>query len=414
MERPLVCTVCSTPYDGPTNRYVCPKCGGSIEPRLELNPDRTDLIEVLKKGSIHGIWDYRPFLPVAEDVEPVTMGEGGTPLVPAENLGKAYDLKHLYIKNETMNPTATYKDRFSTVDITLKKASGAAAVALGSAGNAGSSVAAYAARAGMPCYVLLPAGPVKSRAMQAMSYGARFIQSEGNIDDYLNVIEQGVDAFGWRNSCTTMLHNPLGAEGYKTIAYEIAKDLDFQTPDWILVPIGGGIILSKIWRGFMEMYELGLLDRLPKLAGVQAAGCAPVVKAMEERKRETDFWENSQTVAGSINDPLTFEGVTVLDCIRKSQGTAVAVSDEEIVEAMRLCAQKEAILAEPASAATLAAAKKLRTEGLLSEDDRVVCVVTGNGLRDLDLMVGEREAPPHIKARDLNACAEAIQRYESC
>lgn len=409
----LVCTVCGNAYIGNTDRYVCTFCGGSIEPTIDLLANKEQLINILRSGSKVGIWDYAPFFALENHPQPVTLGEGNTPLLHATNIGSVYGLDNLYLKNETINPTSTYKDRFATIDISLKKNKGATSVALGSAGNAGSSIAAYAAVAGIDCYVILPSGPIRERAMQASSYGAKFIQSEGQIDDFLNVIETGVQEFGWANSSTTMLHNPCSAEGYKTIAYEIARSMDFKTPDYIVCPVGGGILISKVWRGFTEMLELGVIDRLPKMIAVQAAGCAPVVKAMEEGATFTSYWENPDTLAGSINDPETFEGVTVLDTVRKSGGRAIAVDDEEIVEAMKLCAKREAVLAEPASASVLAAVKNLREEGFLKKNDTVVCVVSGSALRDLPLLTKDHKTPPLIRPRNLEDTAKAIEYYKN-
>ncbi len=412
MDTALVCTVCGKAYSGNTDRYVCSYCGGSIEPTIDLLGNREQLIAILREGSATGIWGYAPFFALDTHLSPVTLGEGNTPLLHAANLGSAYGLDNLYLKNETINPTSTYKDRFATIDISLKKEKGASSVALGSAGNAGSSIAAYAAVAGISCYVILPSGPIRERAMQASSYGAKFIQSEGQIDDFLNIVETGVHEFGWANSSTTMLHNPLSAGGYKTISYEIARAMDFKTPDYVVCPVGGGILISKVWRGFTEMFELGVIDKLPKMIAVQAAGCAPVVKAMEEGAAYTSYWENPETLAGSINDPETFEGVTVLDTIRKSFGIAVAVDDEEIVNAMKLCAQREAVLAEPASASVLAAVKNLREEGYLNTNDTVVCVISGSALRDLPLLVRGNKTPPLIRPRNLEDTAKAIEYYK--
>jgi len=395
MSVKFVCTVCAAPYNETADRYVCPHCGGSIEPILELSSDRTDLIEILEKGSSReqGIWGYRKFFPGFENVEAVTLGEGGTPLIRANALQKEYGIDSLWLKNETLNPSGTYKDRFATLALSWYKAQNASAVALGSAGNAGSAVAAYSAKAGIPCYVVLPAGGVFARAQQAMSYGARFIRANGEVNDCIELIEKGVSTFGWKNACTTMLHNPLASEGYKTLVYELFAQLGNTLPDVILCPIGGGILISKVYRACRELIALGLAEKMPRLIGVQAAGCPPVVWAIENGETNTPVWQNPATVAGSINDPVTFEGVTTLHVIRQSGGDAVAVTDEEIIEAMRLCSSKEAVLAEPASAATLAAVKKLTESGKIDRSEKIVSIITGSALRDLPLFDTGAEAP---------------------
>ena len=412
MSMKFACTVCSSPYSGDTDRYVCPHCGGSIEPVFELSPERTDLIGVLNKGSSReqGIWGYRKFFPGFEDIEPVTMGEGGTPLIRANALQKEYGVEDLWLKNEALNPSGTYKDRFATLALSWYKAQNASAVALGSAGNAGSAVAAYSAKAGIPCYVVLPAGGVFARAQQAMSYGARFIRANGEVNDCIELIEKGVSTFGWKNACTTMLHNPLASEGYKTLVYELFAQLDNQLPDVILCPIGGGILISKVYRACRELIALGLADKMPRLIGVQAEGCPPVVWAIENGEKNTPTWKNPATVAGSINDPVTFEGVTALHVIRQSGGDAVAVSDEEIIEAMRLCSAKEAVLAEPASAATLAAVKKLTESGKIRRDEKIVSIITGSALRDLPLF-DTGAAAPTVEPSNPEDMKKAIDYY---
>ena len=406
------CTVCHRPYTGNTDHYVCPDCGGSIECAADLTSDPDLLRRTLRTGSRNGIWGYRPFLPVPEDLSPVSMGEGGTPLVRADRLGGSYGLSSLFMKNETLNPSGTYKDRFSTVALSLAKRQQVKRVAIGSAGNAAASVAAYAARAGIECFIMLPPSAVRERAWQNMAYGGHFIHGMGGVDDCVKMAEDGEQALGWKNMCTTMMNNPLACDGYKTIAYEIALDLDFNVPDFILCPIGGGILISKILKGFEEMRELGLIDTLPKMVAVQAAGCAPLVKAYNEGKHSTEKWENGYTIAFAIFDPVTFEGVTALDTVRRSQGTAVAVSDEQLLKAMKDCARMEGIIAEPASAATLAAADILHRRGIIQDSSRVVCILTGSGLRDLKLFAGENADIPQVVPGDSDGLKAAVAFYE--
>lgn len=411
MTFPLSCTICGKPYTGPTDEYVCTYCGGSIEPLVDLNSDPEGLKKILRNGSENGIWGYRKFLPVGEDITPITRGEGNTPLVKTDRLGKEYGLDNLYIKNETINPTGSYKDRFATVAISLEKAAGAKAVALGSAGNAAAAVAAYSAVAGIKCFILLPPGSAQERAWQNVSYGGRFIRAVGHVNDAIDLVVAGAKAFGWKNVCTTMLHHPYGAEGYKTIAYEVARSMDFDVPDYILCPVGGGILISKIYRAYTEMFKLGLIDRLPRMVGVQAEGCAPLVKAFEENARKTEFWNDARTIASSINDPVTFEGVTTLDVLYRSQGFAVSVNDDEILQAMRLAASREAILPEPASATVLAAAKNLAANGTFKRGDKIVCIATGSALRDLKILAGDLPQAPQVGQKDLAELVKAVEFY---
>ena len=303
----MQCTVCHKPYIGPKNHYVCTYCGASIESPVDLKKDPDHLRDVLRKGSEDGIWGYRDFFTVPEDAQPVTMGEGNTPLIHTDRLGAFYGMKNLYLKNETLNPSGTYKDRFATVAMTLAKEDGIKQVAIGSAGNAAAAVAAYAAKADMECFIMLPPGAVKERAWQNMAYGGHFIYGLGGVNDCVKMAEDGEAIFGWKNMCTTMMNNPLACDGYKTIAYEAARSMKFEAPDYVICPVGGGIVVSKVYKGYEEMYELGMIDHLPKMIAVQAAGCAPLVKAYDEGKKATEKWENGDTIAFAIFDPVTFE-----------------------------------------------------------------------------------------------------------
>lgn len=406
------CTVCHKPYEGPTNHFVCPHCGGSIESPVDLAKNPEHLRQVLREGSDEGIWGYRDFFCVPEETKPVTMGEGNTPLLHTERLAQEYDMSGLYLKNETLNPSGTYKDRFATVAMTLAKADGIREVAIGSAGNAAAAVAAYAAKAGMECYIMLPPGAVKERAWQNMAYGGHFIHGMGGVNDCVAMAEDGEAVFGWKNMCTTMMNNPLACDGYKTIAYEIARSMKFDAPDYVICPVGGGIIVSKVYKGFEEMKALGMIDRLPKMIAVQAAGCAPLVKAYDEGKHATEKWENGDTIAFAIFDPVTFEGVTALDTVRRSGGMAIAIPDDEILDAMRACAKLEAVIPEPASAATIAAAAKLHREGVIGDRDRTVCVLTGSGLRDLKLFAREGVQVPQVQPGDMDALRRAVAFYQ--
>ncbi|MCI7737144.1 MAG: threonine synthase [Clostridiales bacterium] len=406
------CTVCHRPYEGPQNHFVCPHCGGSIESPVDLQRDPERLRRAIREGSSDGIWGYRDFFDVPADAQPVTMGEGGTPLIHTDRLGRLYGMDGLYLKNETLNPSGTYKDRFATVAMTLARAEGIREVAIGSAGNAAAAVAAYAAKAGMECYIMLPPGAVKERAWQNMAYGGHFIYGMGGVNDCVAMAEDGEAVFGWKNMCTTMMNNPLACDGYKTIAYEIARSMRFDVPDYVICPVGGGIIISKVYKGFEEMKALGLIDRLPKMVAVQAAGCAPLVKAYQEGRQATEKWENGSTIAFAIFDPVTFEGVTALDTVRRSGGLAIALPDEEILEAMRACAKLEAVIPEPASAATIAAAARLHREGVISGTDKVVCVLTGSGLRDLKLFSQENAQVPEVQPGDMEALRRAVAFYQ--
>lgn len=406
------CTVCHKPYVGSKDHFVCTYCGASIESPVNLKKDPESFRKVIREGSENGIWGYRKFFSVPESTNPVTMGEGNTPLLHASRLGEYFGMEQLYLKNETLNPSGTYKDRFATVAMTIAKAEKIKKVAIGSAGNAAAAVAAYAAKADMECFIILPPGAVKERAWQNMAYGGHFIYGDGGVNDCVKMAEDGEKIFGWKNMCTTMMNNPLACDGYKTISYEVARSMKFDAPDYVICPVGGGIVVSKVYKGFEEMYELGLIDHLPKMIAVQAEGCAPLVKAYKEGKKYTEKWENGNTIAFAIFDPVTFEGVTALDTVRRSGGTAIAISDDMILDVMKESARMEAVIPEPASAATIAAAKILHESGVIKNRDKVVCVLTGSGLRDLKLFNDEKQKIPTAIPENTESLKEAVAFYK--
>lgn len=409
----FVCSLCSRPYEmAPKERHLCPVCGGSIEPVYDFVGKRDHYRKILQEGSRNGIWGYRDLLPVDDDLIPVSLGEGNTPLLQADNLAKTLGIRQMFLKNETLNPSHTYKDRFSTVAVSLARQKGKTTIALGSAGNAAASVAAFAAKGDMDCFVLLPPGAVQERAWQIRSYGAKLITMEETINDCILMAKQGEDLFGWENVSTATCFHPWATEGYKTIAYEIGRQLDFQLPDWIVCPVGGGALLSKIYRGFQDMLALGLIDHLPRFVGVQAEGCMPLVQAYEENATTATDWGTPDTIAFAIADVCTFESTTVLSLIRSTGGMAVAVSDPEIQEAMQLTGRTEAVLAEPASAVTVAAVKKLLANDTIPPEDSVACIISGNGIRDLPLMVQGLSEVPKVGLNDVDALRAAVAEYQ--
>lgn len=411
MGYPLVCSICRKPYSENSNEYRCADCGGSIEVDFPLESEPDKIKSAITKGSPNGIWGYRALLPVDDSIAPVSLGEGNTPLLHARNLEKSLSCGPIYLKNETLNPSGTYKDRFASVAITLENDKKVSAVALGSAGNAAAALSAYAAKAELPCFVFLPTGAVRERAMQIMAYGAHLIYMEGTIDDCIHTAHLGESLFKWENVITSMRFHPYGAEGYKTIAYELGRQLDFQVPDWIVCPMGGGSLFSKIYKGFAEMRSLGLISRLPRFAAIQAEGCAPLVEAYRNNQNKTEKWKNPDTIAFAIADVDTFEGQTALHIIRKTNGAAEAVNDDEILSAMRLIAGKEGVLAEPASATTVAGVKKLLERNVIQKSESIVCIISGSGMRDLKLLTSNTKPARTIEINDVNAVISAVSDY---
>ena len=410
----LVCSVCGKPFARDSEPYVCESCGGMLEPEFDLAGETEHYREVIRGGCRSGVWDYRDLLPVEDVEEPVTLGEGNTPMLHARNLAKVVGVDQLFLKNETLNPSGTYKDRFATVALSIEKAKHTPAVALGSAGNAAAAMSAYSAKAGMPCFVLLPPGAVAERGWQVRGYGANLIRMEYTIDDCIQMAKQGESLFGWKSLTTNMLTNPLASDGYKTVGYEIGKQLDFQMPDWIVVPVGGAALFNKVYKGCKDMLELGLIQKMPRFVGAQAAGCAPMVDAYRKGLKQPEKWPGvPETVAFAIADVCVYDGITSMDILEKTGGCAEEATDEEILEAMHLIASKEAVVAEPASACSVACARKLVTKGVIQPSESVLCILSGNGMRDLKLMEQGQKEVPFVKYHDVAAVEAAVKNYLS-
>ncbi len=407
----LVCSVCGTPiYEEPPCR--CPKCHAPAEPLIDVLEDPERSRSVIEGGCNKVVWDYADLLPV-EGAVPVTLGEGNTPLLKADRLGEEYGFGSLWLKNETLNPTSTYKDRFAAVALTIEKDRGARAVALGSAGNAANAVAAFATKAGLKCFVFLPPGAVAERGFQIRSYGAQLLRCEYTTADCNAMAEECEKIYGWKSLGTIMIGNPLACEGYKTMGYEIGKQLGFRAPDWIVVPTGGGALFSKVFKAFEDMKKLGMIDKLPHMVSAQAEGCSPFVDAWERDLDEAEDWPTiPDTCAFAIADVIPFDSRKVIDIYRKTGGRAVSATDPEIITAMQELARREAVIAEPSSACAFAVAKKLRAKGVIGPDESVVCVLTGSGLRDLRLFAEYQTDPvPYFARPDFDLIRPTIDAY---
>ena len=394
MEYTLVCRDCKAKITDQSS-YHCPYCKGTLDCEFDLTSHEEKMASLIKNA--HSFWDYAPLFPVKHEYR-ITMGEGRTPLVVAERLAQELDMASVLIKNEATNPTGTFKDRCMSLSLTKALEFGAPAVALGSAGNAGAAAAAYAARAQIPCYVLLPASTPIERVAQTLMYGAKMISVRGTTTDCIEMIAEACDTHGWHNVTTASAYNPYQAEATKAIAFEIAQAMNWSVPDWILVPIGGGGILSGIYKGYRQMQALGLISRLPRIVGVQASGCAAVVEAFKKGKAPDQIkrWDNPSGIAVAIADPYPMDGISALTAIYNSKGYSEMVSDGEILKAQSLLASREGIFAEPASATTVAGLAKLLEAGVIKSGETAVCVVTGTGMKDPQLALEQVQRPPVV------------------
>jgi threonine synthase len=326
------------------------------------------------------LWRYRAFLPFAEQFVAVRLGEGGTPLLPLHLLARELGLGGLWVKEESPNPTQSFKARGLALAVNGARAWGVKGIALPSAGNAGSAAAAYAAAAGLPCRVAIPDDTPESNVLELHGYGAEVKLVPGTIAECGRVVAHWAPAPEWWNVAT--FKEPFRLEGKKTLGYEIAEQLGWQLPDAILYPTGGGTGLVGMAKAFDELRELGwITGPSPRLVAVQVSGCAPVVRAFETGAKAIEPWANATTVASGLRVPSPFADTLILDAIRRTGGTAVAVSEETMLDGMLELAALEGCFACPEGGATLAALRQLLTSGELAHDARVVIYNTGSGLK---------------------------------
>ena len=400
MER-LVCVNCGAVYQADEILYNCTKCGHLLEVRYNL-----DEVTVSKKAWQKrplSVWRYRELLPV--HIEPVTLQEGGTPLYHLRCLGNEMGVKELYAKHEGMNPSGSFKDRGMTVGVSMALQLNMKSVACASTGNTSASLAVYAAKAGIPAVVLLPAGKVAvGKVAQALMHGARVISIRGNFDRALEMVHELCLSHGLYllNSI-----NPYRLEGQKTIGFEAVDQLG-GVPDRFVLPVGNAGNISAVYKGLLELRDLGFIDRLPMMTGIQAVGSSPVVRAIRENLPEVIPELHPETVATAIRIGAPVNAEKALTAIRKTGGLAASVTDEEILRMQRDLARKEGIGVEPASAASVAGVRKLVESGVIDRSERIVCVVTGHLLKDPDTVIRQCEPPTEIDA-DLPSLLSALR-----
>jgi threonine synthase len=386
----LECPICGQSYSGrePTNFCVC---GRPLLARYDVASVRRYIRRSDWAQRPHNLWRYRELLPVLEEANVVTLGEGGTPLLPVRRLGAQLGLRHLYLKEEGYNPTGTFKARGLALAVSKAKELGLHDLAIATAGNAGSALAAYAAAAGLEAYIFAPDDTPPMIVQECLILGAHTYVIKGLINDAGWIVQEGKAEHGWFDMST--LKEPYRLEGKKTMGFELAEDCGWHLPDVILYPTGGGTGLIGMWKAFAELRALGWIDdHRPRMVVVQAEGCAPLVKAFEEGATESTLWPNAQTMASGLRVPKAFADFLILQAVRDSEGTAIAVSDEDMARAQRLLAANEGIFACPEGAATVAALQVLRQRGWVQADERVVLFNTGSGLKYAELL---HTAPPY-------------------
>jgi threonine synthase len=376
----LECARCGSSAPADRLQNLCPSCEGPLLARYDLEA----LARLWRPAALasrpHGLWRWREVLPVSPDEEPLTLGEGGTPLVASRSIGPALGLSRLSFKDESVNPTLSFKARGLAVAIHRARALGARHVAIPSAGNAGSATAAYCAAAGLPCTIAMPADTPAPILDECRAYGARVELVEGTIAEAGAWIRERVAAEGWFDVST--LREPYRLEGKKTMGYELAEAGDWSLPAAIVYPTGGGTGLIGMWKAFDELEALGWIgSRRPRMVSVQASGCAPIVRAFEAGSPRADPVRDPHTVASGLNVPSAIGDFLILAALRASGGTAAAVEDADLLTGARRLAREEGILASPEAGATVAVLPRLLETGILEPDDRIVCFVTGHGIK---------------------------------
>jgi threonine synthase len=376
----LECFDCGTRVDLTAPRSTCPACGRPLVSRYDLARIRAEVPRESLGRYGTDLWRYRVVLPFAPGFPAVRLGEGGTPLLPLPRLAETLGIDALWMKEESPNPTQSFKARGLALAVNGALAWGRRGIALPSAGNAGSAAAAYAAAAGLPCRVAIPEDTPEAFAIELAAFGAEVRLVPGTIADCGRVVSEWAPAPEWWNVAT--FKEPFRLEGKKTLGYEIAEQLHWELPDAILYPTGGGTGLVGMAKAFRELQELGWVGpHLPRLIAVQVRGCAPIVRAFEQGAARAEAWANASTVASGLRVPSPFADTLILDGVRSTGGTAVAVSEEEMLDAMLELSIQEGCFACPEGGATVAALRQLLASGEVKRTDRVVIYDTGSGLK---------------------------------
>jgi threonine synthase len=389
----LHCPKCGKESESKTV-FRCPSCESILEVNVKIGHlTRADL-QAASQSRDHSIWRWFDFFPLESRTFIVSLGEGCTPLIHATRLGAELDIPRLYLKNDTVLPTGSLKDRSNSVGISKAKELGFAVATVMSTGNAAASVAAYAAAAGMRSVVMVPVGTAPSKIIQARAYGATVAVIDGDFDNEVaKLYKAAIQEFGWYDCLSS---NPYRDEGKKSYAYEMVDQLNGEVPDWVIHPTAGGTGIYAMWKGFQEFRSLGWIPNLPRLVASQSEAAAPISAAFEKGLLDIEPVVARETVAESIQvgNPVSL-GWRALSALRESNGTAVPLSDEEILDAQSLTARLAGIFAEPAAATSVAAAKKLREAGVIRADDLVICNLTGHGLKQPGaIRMSEKEFAP--------------------
>jgi threonine synthase len=392
----LECPKCKAQFDPKKLTQLCEHCSAPLLVRYDLDKVKTKFTKEALASRPYNLWRYKELLPIENEENIVSLGEVITPIIALKKVGAKLGLSHLYLKDEGMNPGGTFKSRGAAVGISKAKELGVKRFAMPTNGNAGAAWAIYAAKADIEAYIVMPEdAPLITRNECAIA-GAKLYLVDGLISDAGKIVGKTVKKYGLMDAST--LKEPYRIEGKKTMGLELAEQFNWEVPDVILYPTGGGVGLIGIYKGLLELRELGLIgEQLPRLVAVQAEHCAPIVEAYKKRESESTFWEDAHTIAYGITVPKALGDFLVLGAIYDTNGCAIAVSDANILEYQALLAQNEGLFVCPEGAATLAATHQLLKEGWIKPDEKVVLLNTGSGLKYPDTV---EITPPLLHVTD--------------
>lgn len=379
LVKEIRCPRCGTSASG-EGAGSCARCGLILDLAMDLGA--VPPLEHIRRRAETTIWKWRELLPIQDPRAVVSLGEGYTPLIEARRLGERLGIPRLYVKNDGLLPTGSLKDRVNALAVSRAREVKAGVVATPSTGNAAASLAAYAAAAGIACVVFVPEGTAPAKVVQARICGARVFAVRGPFDGAATLARQAIETFGWYS---TLSDNPWRNAGHKSYGYELLDQMG-EVPDWMIHPEASGGAVVGVWKAFGEMQELGWVKRAPRMVAAQAEAAAPLVRAWEKGLADVEPITPGPTVAEAIRVGNSRLGWYCLRALRESGGAAVAVPDDEILEAQSLLASLEGIFAEPAGAVSIAAARRLREKGVISPKESVVCMVTGHGLKQLEAL----------------------------
>ena len=379
----LECIHCGEKFKPEPGRYTCDVCGpklGILDVIYDYDYIKSIASkETFEKNKDYSIWRYEPFLPIEENGPKPKLRVGWSPLYKADRMGEEIGLDNLYVKDDGINPTASLKDRASCIAVAKALEEKAEVICCSSTGNAASSLAGNAASVGFKTVIFVPGRAPMGKVSQLKIFGANVMSVQGSYEETFKLSAEAIEKYGWYNRNAAV--NPYLVEGKKTVSLEVCEQMNWEVPDWIVFSVGDGCTIAGAYKGYVDLYEAGFIDKLPRVAGIQAEGCAPLAHAWEEKREWVPEEEN--TIADSIAVGVPRNAIKALRAVEASNGVWETVSDDEILETMRFMGKYSGVFGEPAGCAGMAGLRKLVANGVIKKDETVVCAVTGNGLKDV-------------------------------